>query len=59
MPSEIKTPHDVFTMIAVGILVGGGATLAWIAVRWPWANNYISGAALDICALIDLVAVFI
>lgn len=52
----VKTLHDVFTLLAVGILLGGGGTLAWIAVRWPWANNVVSGAALVICILIVLIA---
>lgn len=55
----VKTLHDVFTLLAVGILLTGGGTLAWIAVRWPWTNTYVSGAALIICILIVLVATLI
>jgi len=56
MPESIHSAHIIFTLIAVGILVGIGAGLAWRALSYPWSDSRVGGAAVVICALLLLVA---
>lgn len=51
---DIHSAHAIFTLIAVGILVGLGWALVHMAVAWPAGR--VAGAAAIICALLLLVA---
>lgn len=50
MPESIHTAHAIFTLIAVGILVGAGWALIHQAVQWPAGRA--QAAAAVICVLL-------
>jgi hypothetical protein len=54
MPETIRSLHIIFTLIAVGILVGGGWGLVQMAIQWPISR--IGGAAAVICVLLLIIA---
>jgi hypothetical protein len=54
MPDTIRRAHAVFTLIAIGILVGLGWALVHMAVQWPAGR--IAGAAAVICLLLLIIA---
>lgn len=56
MPESIKSAHIIFTLIAIGILVGLGWELVKAALSWPWSDSRVGGAATVICLLLLLVA---
>lgn len=56
MPESIKSAHIIFTLIAVGILVGLGWELVKIALTWPWTDSRVGGAAVVICLLLLVIA---
>jgi len=56
MPETIRSVHTLFTLIAVGILVGLGWGLVSTALTWPWSDSRVGGAAVVICVLLVLVA---
>lgn len=54
MPTSINTPHILFTLIAIGILIGAGWATVHLAISWPAGR--ISGAAAVVCLLILILA---
>lgn len=54
MPESIGSWHTIFTLIAIGILIGLGWTLIRMAVAWPAGR--VSGAAAVICILLLVIA---
>jgi len=54
MPESIRSAHTIFTLIAIGILVGLGWALVHMAVHWP-AGRVAAGAGI-ICALLLVIA---
>lgn len=54
MPDTIHSVHNVFLLIAYGILIGLGWALVQRAVAWP-AGRVAVGAAV-ICALLLVIA---
>lgn len=56
MPESIQSAHTIFTLIAVGILVGLGAGLVLAALKWPWTDSRVGGGAAIICVLLVVIA---
>lgn len=56
MPGAITSAHVVFTLIAIGILIGLGWGLVQIALKWPWSDSRVGGAAALICVLLVVIA---
>ena len=54
MPPAINSLHIIFTLVAIGVLVGLGWALAHLAMAWPASR--VAGAAAVICLLIIALA---
>jgi hypothetical protein len=57
MPPSIDNFHILFTILAFGVLISVGATLAYRAITWP--QNRLTSSAGLLCVLILLIAWFI